>query len=229
MGKKNKIKKVVYTVLIGNYKLHEPQYINKDWKLICFTNKDIVSKNWTIVRVNDVRNPIKKAREIKIRCDKYLDFDVCLFIDAKFVIKCDLNRFIEKNLKHDIALMTHPSRDCVYNEGNFCIKANKGNKKDILKQMSFYKNRGLPLHFGLYGTGILIRNNTPAVIKFMKMWYKEIEKYSCRDQISFSYILWKAPIKFSTMHFRRTYSMFRYRGIQFNEKSYIYSSARKRL
>lgn len=203
-----KIKKVVYTVLIGNYELYEPTYINKEWSLICFTDQNITSKNWSIVRVKDNNYPRKKAREIKIRCDKFLDFDICLFIDSKFTIKCNLDKFIEENLKGDITLMEHNKRVCVYDEARFCINNDIGNKKDILNQIRFYKEAGFPLNFGLYGTGILIRKNTSDVIKFMKMWYNEIEKYSCRDQISFSYILWKNPIKLNTIPFKETYRRF---------------------
>jgi len=203
-----KIKKVVYTVLIGDYKLYEPTYINKEWSLICFTDQNITSKNWSIVRVKNNNYPRKKAREIKIRCDKFLDFDICLFIDSKFTIKCNLDEFIEENLKSDIVLMKHNKRSCVYDEAKFCINNDIGNKKDILNQIHFYKEAGFPLNFGLYGTGILIRKNTPNVIEFMKMWYDEIEKYSCRDQISFSYILWKNPIKLSAIPFKETYRRF---------------------
>ena len=200
------MKKVVYTVLLGNYKLNEPVYKNKDWLLICFTDQNIQSKNWTIVKIKGRQ---KKSREIKIRCDKYIDFDVCLYIDAKFVIKCDLDNFVKKNLKTDIALMKHNKRICAYEEGHFCIKIGKDRKEIILKQLEYYKNKGFPENFGLYAPGIMIRKNTPEVIKFMKLWYNEVEKYSYRDIISFSYILWKNPINLSLMSFKETYKEFK--------------------
>lgn len=202
-------KKIVYTVLLGDYKLKEPTYINKGWDLICFTDRDRVSKNWTIVRIDYEGNSRRKAREIKIRCDKFIDFDICLFIDAKFTIKCDLDNFIKKKLKTDMAIMDHNKRNCVYDEANFCIKVGRGKKGTILNQINNYKSEGFPKKFGLYGTGILIRKNTHEVIEFMKQWYEEIEKYSCRDQISFPYILWKNPIELSVMPFKKTYMGFK--------------------
>jgi hypothetical protein len=201
-------KKIAYTVLIGDYELYEPTYINKNWELICFTDQNITSKNWSIVHAKDDGYPRKKAREIKIRCDKFLDFDLCLFIDSKFTIKCNLDKFIEENMRTNITLMEHNKRVCAYDEAKFCINNDIGNKKDIQNQINFYKQEGFPLKFGLYGTGILIRKNKSEVIEFMKQWYNEIEKYSCRDQISFSYVLWKNSIKVNSIPFKETYRRF---------------------
>lgn len=203
-----KIKKVIYTILLGDYKLNEPTYINKDWSLICFTDQKFVSNNWTIVHVES-DNPRKKAREIKIMYNRFLDFDISIFIDAKFKINCNLNDFIKNNLRYDITLMKHNKRNCIYDEAKFCIDNKIGNKNNILDQINFYRKNNFPSNFGLYATGILIRKNTPATIKFMNVWYKEIKRFSCRDQISFPYVLWKNPISIGTMPFKKTYMEFK--------------------
>ncbi len=200
------MKKVVYTVLLGDYKLNKPIYKNPDWELICFTDQNITSKHWSIVKVEGGK---KKSREIKICCDKYIDFDICLYLDAKFKIKCDLDDFVKKNLKTNIAVMKHNKRNCTYDEGHFCIKINKDKKETILNQLKTYENDGFPKQFGLYAPGIMIRKNTNEVNHFMKLWYDEVERYSYRDIISFSYILWKNPIKLNTMPFKETYGRFR--------------------
>lgn len=199
------MKKIVYTVLLGDYKLNEPVYKNKDWSLICFTDQDMMSENWSIKKVE---GGLKKSREIKICCDKYVDFDICLYLDAKFKIKCDLDDFVKDNLKSNIAVMKHNKRKCVYDEGHFCIKIGKDNKEIILKQLKQYENDKFPKNFGLYAPGIMIRKNTKEVNHFMKLWYDEVDKYSYRDIISFSYILWKNPINLSLMPFKETYGRF---------------------
>lgn len=199
------MKKVIYTVLLGNYKLNEPKYRHKDWELICFTDKNIKSKNWNIVRVEGGR---KKSREIKIRSNKYLDYDICLYLDAKFTIKCNINDFINEYLKKDLAVMKHNKRKCAYDEGHFCIKIGKDKKRTILNQLNYYKTEGFPEEFGLYAPGIMIKRNTKEVNRFMKLWYNEVEKYSYRDIISFSYVLWKNPIELNLMPFKKTYGRF---------------------
>ena len=61
------MKKVVYTVLLGEYTLNEPKFINKDWSLICFSDRDIKSDNWDVRVIKEINNSRKKSREIKIR------------------------------------------------------------------------------------------------------------------------------------------------------------------
>jgi len=204
------MKKIIYTVLLGDYKLNEPEFINKNWSLICFTDRDIVSENWSIIKVecNDLK---KKSREIKIRCNEFIDFDICVYIDAKFTIKCNLDEFVKLNLSDgtDIAVMRHRRRSCVYEEGKFCIKNRIGDGEIIADQIISYYRDGFPRNFGLYAPGIMIRRNSLEVIDFMKMWYNEVKKYSYRDIISFSYVLWRNPIKLSVMPFKKTYKEFR--------------------
>lgn len=201
--------KVIYTALMGEgFKLNEPKYINKEWEFICFTDKNIKSKHWKIIKTNQTSDSRKKAREIKIRCDKYIDFDISIWIDAKFTIRIDLNKFIS-NFQNDLVLMDHSKRQCIYDEVDFCISKNIGNKNDLRRQINQYKKDGYPRNNGLYGTGVLYRKNNSEVINFMKLWYEQIEKYTTRDQVSFPYVLWKNPISITTIPFRETYARFK--------------------
>jgi hypothetical protein len=43
----------------------------------------------------------------------------------------------------------------------------------------------------LVETSVLLRRNTAAVRRFNEAWWEEVEKGSCRDQISFNYVAWK--------------------------------------
>ena len=200
--------KIIHTVVLGDYNLKEPTFVNKDWKHICFTDKKRKSNTWEMVYIKGNSNLRKQAREIKIRCDKYLDFDLSVYLDSKFTITLNLNKLVEKYLKYDLCLFSNHKRDCAYLEAKYCIQKGVGNKEDIINQINFYKKEGLPKDFGKCATGILIRRNTPKLLNFMRLWYGEVEKYSNRDQISFPYIMWKNPIKFTTMPFKETYRKF---------------------
>jgi hypothetical protein len=203
------MKKVVYTVLIGDYKLNEPTFINRDWSLVCFSDKNFKSNHWHIRKIQDIRDPRKKSREIKIRCDRFLEFDLCLYIDAKFTVKIDLDKFVEENMKNDITLMEHNKRRCVYKELDFCIEMGKDDRHVLKNQFFAYRDSGLPKNFKLYAPGIMLRRNTKEIIDFMKLWYKEVEMYSYRDIPSFSYVLWKNPIEVNTIPFKKTYKSFK--------------------
>lgn len=203
------MKKVIYTVMFGDYKLHEPIFENKDWEHICFSDREIKSDIWNVKVIKNIKNSRKLSRRIKINFHEFLDHDILIYIDAKFRIKIDLDDFVKENLKYNIVLMKHNRRDCIYDEAEFCIKLGNDNKDIIQKQIVKYKEEGFPKNYNLYAPGIMIRKNTKEVINFMKLWYNEVEKYSYRDQISFPYILWKNPIKLSLMAFRETYRKFR--------------------
>lgn len=199
------MKKVVYTVLLGNYKLNEPKHKNPEWEHLCFTDQDIHSKNWKIIKVKGGK---KRSREIKIRSDQFFSYDVCLYLDARFTIKCDLDAFVKEYLKTDLCVMEHNKRKCAYKEGEFITKLGIDKKTVIDKQLSVYREMGFPEDFGLYAPGIMIKRNTPKVNHFMQIWYEQVDKYSYRDIISFSYTLWKNPIDLSLMPFKPTYRRF---------------------
>ena len=68
----------------------------------------------------------------------------------------------------------------------------KGNKRDMILQVSDYLKKGYPLDYGLYETGCMVRiHNNDEVKMLMKKWENEIQKYSIRDQLSFPYVCWK--------------------------------------
>jgi len=203
-------RKVIYTVAFGEYELNEPEYDNPDWEFICFSDRDIESVKWNVVRMSlNGLNKQKASRLVKIKYDDYLDCDVNIYLDTKFKVKCDLNEFVSENLTTDIAVMKHNKRDCVYEECKFCKKLGIANSAVLDSQMREYKIEGLPKNFGLYAPGIMIRRDTQQMRFFMDEWFREIIKYTARDIPSFSYIVWKNKINISTMPFGKTYRKFR--------------------
>jgi hypothetical protein len=78
---------------------------------------------------------------------------------------------VNDNLKddNDICLMTHNKRNCLFDEANFCIKNNIGDKKLIKKQIEDYLNDNMIYNYGLYAPGIMIRRNNDNVKKFMEL------------------------------------------------------------
>ena len=58
--------------------------------------------------------------------------------------------------------------------------------------MKLYREEGFPEHYGLNETNIMYRNHkSDKIISIMEEWWKFIENYSKRDQLSLSYVLWK--------------------------------------
>lgn len=185
---------IVYTAITGGYDLlNEPLYTNDDITYVCFTNnRDLKSDIWNIEYIqNDGLDNMHLAKKIKLMPDEYCKgYETSVWVDGKYLIKDDLRSYILKYQKQmPMICFPHPERWCIYDEAAACIYMKRGNKKEIIAQISNYYEAGLPFDNGLYEMGCIVRkHNDNKVITLMQDWWKEINKYSNRDQISFPYI-----------------------------------------
>lgn len=184
---------VIYTAIIGPWDdLKKPKVITPGWRYVAFTDQDLESDVWEIHKVKDVKDASRTARQIKIMA--YADFEetATIWVDGSFVINCDLNRWM-RNINGPLTVIRHPERDCVYEEARECISQRRGNADEVAKQWSAYKEERMPAHNGLISTGIIMRSKVPSVQSFCEQWWKELSKYSTRDQLSFAHTAWLNP------------------------------------
>ena len=199
--------KVIYTCITDGYdQLNEPSFIQPDTDYVCFTDtpQNFNSLVWNIVDIPDeFKNlPQKlKQRLIKISPHKlFPNYEVSLWMDGSIEqignISCIFNEDLDK---FSIYAMKHPVRNCLYDEGDKCIKLKKDTKERITPQLDRYKAEGYPKNNGLVETGVMLRkHNDERCIKFMTMWALELMNGSHRDQLSFNYISWKYDIPYGT-------------------------------
>ncbi|MCK5017019.1 MAG: DUF616 domain-containing protein [Candidatus Peribacteraceae bacterium] len=194
---------IVYTCNIGHYDLFRNIFPkpNDRVKYVYFTDEDEAPVNgWKVIKVDRsvIDNPRKLARYYKINSHKVLPpHDISLWLDARYIIDTDaVYKFIVKFKKNDISCFSYPydKRDCLYKEAIICATNGMSNLKLIYNQVARYRDEGFPKHYGLFATGIMIRQNTNKVAKFNEIWWNEIENYSHRDQISQCYASWKAEV-----------------------------------
>lgn len=184
----------IYTAIFDDYDiLKRPTVITKGWKYICFTNNpNLTDDFWEIRYINNKNlSGVKAARTIKIRFFDYIKDDLVIWCDASTQINCDLNEFVNKYHKDKFTLMQHPTRNCLYYEGSACIQLKKDSIERIDKQLKTYYNEGMPKHYGMVQTGVMVRDNCLEVREYCKKWCDEVLKHSHRDQLSFNYIQWK--------------------------------------
>jgi len=206
-----KKKKVVYTAIFGDKdKLRDPEYINKDFDYICFTDLDLKSDVWNIVKCEPTdKDPVRSAKVYKILPHKYLnDYEVSIWVDGNMSIRGDLDKFIDNNLENNnIAVYDHSclegGRSCVYKEAEELLAMErrgkyKDNSELIKKQIDKYRNDGYPEDNGLLsGMVILRKHNKSDVVSIMEAWWNEIKNNSRRDQLSFNYVAWKNNLDFN--------------------------------
>lgn len=211
------MKKVIYTIITGKYdNLNKIKHKSDGWDYICFTdNLNIPHNGWKLVKIKNPNNldDYRIARKYKLLPHLYLkDYDYSIHIDGNTEILCDLNQ-LESDIilsGFDINMAKHRLRDCLYEEAQVCIKGNKGNYNDIVKQIKDYKKEEMPTNFGLYSCGFQFRNlKSERLQSFSHEWFNEIIKYSVRDQISFPYVLWKGnEININLLDWKLIYSKY---------------------
>ena len=102
-----KLKKVVYSVILGKYDEIKTINIQNGYDYFIFSdvyNKTSVKTNWTILPIpEEVKNlnitDVKKQRFIKLHPHLYFkNYDLSIYIDATFTITGDLDEFLLRTL-----------------------------------------------------------------------------------------------------------------------------------
>jgi len=199
-------KKAVYTAIVGNSDiipvLHT--FVNPDWEYICFTDNRALLRlkhfgHWQIrpLKYNKLDNT-KNARWHKTHAHLlFNDYDETLWLDANINV---LTPYIFNEIKkYDSRLLVpkHYCRKCIYEEIEAVSALNKDLPENVKLIENFLKTAGMPDDFGLNETNIIYRKNTAQNALLMEDWWYMIETYSKRDQLSFSYVLWKNDIAIS--------------------------------
>lgn len=189
---------VIYTAITGDYdELKEPCFVDENLKYVCFTdNRKLHSNVWEI-RYVDLPGDMEArhwVRKFKVLPHLFFpEYRTSIWVDASLSILQDLRRYMVQYQKNsDILFFPHYVRDCVYDEGAVCMVWMKDNKKDLAAQMHAYYEEGYPEHNGLVQGGCIVRNhNEKKIISVMEEWWREICKFSKRDQISLPYVLYR--------------------------------------
>ncbi|MCM1126809.1 MAG: DUF616 domain-containing protein [Lachnospiraceae bacterium] len=191
-------KGVIYTVVTGGYDtLCEPEYIDKNFDYICFTdNQNLTSNVWSFRHIdnNEKLDMARLSRKYKILCHEYLtEYDFSIYIDGKIQIIGDLRKYMETYSRGSAMLcFPHFVRDCAYEEAEVCASIGKDVPEIIEKQMSGYSQEGYPANNGLIDGACLVRLHHDHILQnVMLSWWNEVKNKSRRDQLSFGYACWK--------------------------------------
>ena len=117
------------------------------------------------------------------------DADVTIWIDGsatiihpEFVAMC--LEVLGGDDGADMAQWKHPSRDCIYTEGDVSIAYGKYHDQNITGQMRHYRALGHPAGAGLWATGCIVRRRDPEVRYLGDRWLAEQVRWTIQDQLS---------------------------------------------
>ncbi len=126
-----------------------------------------------------------------------------LLFPGEETIWCDANYFPHRespllnkhHISAEVSVYHHKtSRRCLFEEAAFCLSRGVGVAADIKRQIAAYKADGMPEQFGLFEGNVIYRK--PEASAFNEAWWKQVNTYSTRDQISMPYVFWKNDIDF---------------------------------
>ena len=168
--------------------LKEPTRRWPGHEYICFTDRERQSDAWQIRQMPTPSDPRLAARRIKLLIHEHVDAEHIVWVDASMHCVGDLRRCFA-GATSDIVAFEHPVRNCVYAEAAACREQRRGNAVRLDEQITRYRHSGYPKGAGLFATGLLARRMTEEVRSLGRAWYAELERGSCRDQVSFPYVL----------------------------------------
>jgi hypothetical protein len=191
------MRKLLYTVITGNYDEPNPKPNFKDWDYLLITdNPDIDSKGWPIKLIEPSENSVKLQRYWKIN-SHLLGYDLTCYIDGNMNLKADPIAIFTKYGQSGFVFVQHPERKCFLYEGEKVIELKKDSLSSVRNQVGEYVKDGMPYNMGMMSTGMMLR--TDKFQDFESTWWNEVEKYSHRDQLSVMYAIWKTGLKPNTV------------------------------
>jgi len=139
----------------------------------------------------------RTARYYKTMSHKVLpDADVTVWIDSNIRLLITPRKALKRWLKdNDLLVFRHPDRKCLFQEARVCLEWHKGDSSRIRSQVEAYEKEGMPYDWGLASTRCVIRTRRTRVLRLNEAWWKEIQTYSVRDQISLPYVCWKLGMR----------------------------------
>lgn len=196
---------VIYTVLFGNYdEVKEPLYITPNCDYYILTDQEVrrnsVWKKYPLEKYDNYVigfSNLEKARFFKLHPHiLFPEYKYSMFIDANIQMVTDMRPVFKLLGNNFIAIHNQPGRDCVYQEATEIIVIGKASKDQVLSQVKAYKKEGFPKHYGLFRTCVVVREHNNEICRnLMNVWWENINKYSKRDQLSFTYALWKLNLQ----------------------------------
>lgn len=185
----------VITALYGRYDTVKPVLPQSrpftEWVLVTDREPDPeAAEGWRVVV--EPRNGVSACRAAKLpklRPWEYTGASASVWLDASFRVTS--RWFVAQALEHaePIAQFPHPERDCLYAEADTVTVLGLDDPETVAQQTAAYRRAGHPRNWGLWASGVIVRQHTPAVKRFGRMWSDSVEIWSHRDQLSEPYAL----------------------------------------
>lgn len=212
--KTRKATTVVYTCITNDYddiyEIETYKYLNKDCDYVCFTDNEEHIKLgqigiWEIkpLQCNEGNNTLNNRWHKTHPHILFPQYEDSIYIDANINILT--NKLFEniKTIDQNIVLPIHFNNVCIYHEYEWALKSSIDKKENVEKGFQIITESKMPRNYGFTENNIIYRkHHQQNVINLMEDWWNFIKNYTQRDQLSFSYLLWKYNIEIENITFK---------------------------
>lgn len=191
---------VVYTAVFGGYdQIEEPMFVNPNLEYYAFTDADIpensVWKKFDLSKFLHLKglDNYHLAKYIKMFPYEFFpEYDFSIWIDGNVALVADTYPIAIMSQGSPMATYANPIHDCIYTEATYMVFQGRLPKDGATIQLDGYRREGFPEHFGMREFSIIYRDHSCSeCYDLMKTWWKHVNKYTMRDQLSLPFILWK--------------------------------------
>ena len=204
--KTRKAKRVIYTCITNDYDdlyaIACPGYIDDNCDYICFTDNrcDISSKRIGIWDIRPLvfteRDNTRNNRWHKMHPHTlFPENSDSIYIDANInILTNHLFRTISSR-NSPLLAPWHPVRQNIYDEFTLVRNLRMDNAELVDAEERLVRDSGMPENYGMTEMNIIYRrHNDPTIISLDEEWWRMIRDYAKRDQLSFTWLLWKRGI-----------------------------------
>lgn len=200
-------KVIVYTSIYGSYdRVLEPLCIDKNCEYYIFTDQEIAKDSiWNKADNSLIPDycdtPAKKNRYVKMFPYKVFNSKYSIYLDGNLQIVGHPSQLIQKGLdgcKTGISMHLAPRENCIYEEADNVCHVGKITNKEKNEVKRLYKENGMPHHFGMCECNVIVRDHENRnMIKIMEDWWDNYLHGVKRDQLYFTYTVFKNGFEFS--------------------------------
>lgn len=196
----------VYTSIYGSYDtIYEPLYKDLNCDYFIFTDQEIKPNSvWKKVEFMEfpsvVNTNFLKNRYVKMFPHKVLkDYRYTIYVDGNIQVVSEVSLLFKSiKSKSGIAMHKHPSNTSIYEELIYNKRLGKITSSEAKKVKLMYKENNMPSNYGMFECNVICRDSYNTLCnEIMKNWFDMVFGGVKRDQLYFTYVLYKMGIKFN--------------------------------
>lgn len=165
-----------------------PQSIDVEWICVTDTYHADKLKGWKVYyEPKRHLHPNRAAKTAKCLPWLYTHASSSIWIDASYQVVSP--NFAEEALRYadPVAQFPHPWRNCAYDEADESLRLPKyEDQYGLIQEQKWALNYVYehPRNYGLWATGVIVRQHTVKVVRSGFDWLNDIYTWSYQDQIS---------------------------------------------